>query len=291
MAGATEQAPEQVAEVLAVGARAGVLTGDGPGAYQFRHDLFREYAYQRLSAAERARLHLRTGLLLEADRARGADVPPAELAWHFVQAGPRSGKAYEYSAAAARAADDRLAYEEAARHWERALAAADESPQIRTETLLELAQARRRMGAGQAAGETYLAAAALARRERDARGLARAALGLHAIGSRIWWPPDKLVAVLSEALDAITATGAGQGDATVLRLRLMASLARVLAWHGLDLPRARTLAAGAVTGARTAGDVPALAACLLAQHNAIWAPGTAGERRAVAAEVIALGNW
>jgi hypothetical protein len=56
------------------GARRGRAGGrahrDAPGAYQFRHDLFREYAYQRLSAAERARLHLRTGLQLEAGRGR-----------------------------------------------------------------------------------------------------------------------------------------------------------------------------------------------------------------------------
>ena len=140
------------------------------------------------------------------------------------------------------------------------------------------------MGAGQAAGETYLAAAGLARRERDAVALARAALGLHEIGSRIWWPAGQLVTVLSEALDALTE----DPGATPLRLRVMASLARVLAWHGLDLPRARALAAEAVTQARAAGDVPVLAACLLAQHNALWAPGTARERRAVAAEVAAL---
>src|SRR5262249_19231002 len=246
----TEQPPEQAAEALADGARAGVLTGDAPGAFAFVHDPFRGDAHEPLAVAARARLHLRAGVQLETDRARGADVPLAELAGHFVQAGPASGRAYRYSAAAAREADDRLAYEEAARHWERALAAAGESPATRTGALLELAQARRRMGAGQAAGEACLAAAALARREGDARGLARAALGLHAIGSRIWWPADQLVAVLSEALDAITAAGAAGEDATVLRLRLMASLARVLAWHGLDLPRARELAAGAVAEAR-----------------------------------------
>src|SRR5215468_2958660 len=281
-----EHAPEPVAEALAEGARAGVLTEDAPGAYSFVHDLFREFAYQRLPAGERARLHLRTGRQLEADRARGADVPLAELAGHFVQADPASGRAHEYSAAAAREAGDRLAYEEATHHWERALAAAGDSPQARIEMLLELAQARWRMGAGQAAGETYLAAAGLARRERDARGLARAALGLHTLGRRIWWPPDQLVAVLSEAMDAVADTG--DGDATVLRLRLAASLARVLAWHGIDLARARALAADAVTEARAIGDLPALAACLMAQHNAIWAPGTARERRAVAAEVAAL---
>jgi hypothetical protein len=279
-----EQPPEPVTEALAEAARAGVLTGDAPGAYLFVHDLFREFAYERLPVGERARLHRRIGRQLEADRARGADVQLAELAGHFVQADPGSGPAYEYSAAAAREADDRLAYEEAARHWERALAAAGEDPAARTGTLLALAQARWRMGAGQAAGETYLTAAALARREHDAVGLARAALGLHEIGSRIWWPAGQLVTVLSEALDALTE----DPGATPLRLRVMASLARVLAWHGLDLPRARALAAEAVTQARAAGDVPVLAACLLAQHNALWAPGTAGERRAVAAEVAAL---
>jgi AAA ATPase domain len=279
-----ERPPEPVAEALAEGARAGVLTGDAPGAYLFGHDLFREFAYERLPVGERARLHLRTGRQLEADRARGGDVQLAELAGHFVQADPGSGPAYQYSAAAAREADGRLAYEEAARHWERALAAAGADRGTRTGTLLALARARWRMGAGQAAGETYLAAAGLARRERDAVALARAALGLHEIGSRIWWPAGQLVTVLSEALDALTE----DPGATPLRLRVMAGLARVLAWHGLDLPRARALAAEAVTQARAAGDVPVLAACLLAQHNAVWAPGTAGERRAVAAEVAAL---
>ncbi len=276
VAGVAGQPREQAAGALAEGTRAGVLTEDAPGAYRFVHDLFREYACQRLPAAERAALHLRAGLRLEADRARGADVALAELASHFVRADPGSGKALEYCAAAAREADERLAYEEAARHWEWALAAAGGSPETRIETLLALAQARWRMGAGQAAGETYLAAAGLARRERDAPGLARAALGLHAIGSRMWWPPDQLTAVLSEALDRVATAGAGDADAALLRLRLMSSLARVLAWHGLDLPRARALAARAVSQARVAGDRHALAACLMAQHNAIWAPGTAG---------------
>jgi AAA ATPase domain len=286
-----EQAPEPVAEALAEGMRAGVLTGDAPGACRFVHDLFREFAYERLPVAERARLHLRTGRQLEADRARGADVQLAELAGHFVQADPGSRRAHEYSAAAAREAGGRLAYEEAARHWERALAAVGQSPAARTGTLLALAQARWRMGAGQAAGEAYLAAAGLARRERDAVGLARAALGLHEIGSRIWWPAGQLVTVLSEALDALPRAPGARSEArgaAQLRPRVMAALARVLAWHGLDLPRARALAAEAVSQARAAGDVAVLAACLLAQHNALWAPGTAGERRAVAAEVAAL---
>src|SRR5262249_2806600 len=65
-------------------------------------------------------------------------------------------------------------------------------------------------------------------------------------------------------------------------------LRRVLSGPGPRLPRAGARAAGAVAEARAAGDVPALAACLMAQHNAVWSPGTAGERRAMAAEVAAL---
>jgi len=103
--------------------------------------------------------------------------------------------------AAAREATRRLAYEEAVQQWEGALAAtAGAGAALRIETLLELAEARRRAGDGPAAGDAYLRAAELARRGQDALGLARAALGCHAIGNRMWWPPTEIVALLSEAL-------------------------------------------------------------------------------------------
>src|SRR5262249_29735210 len=144
--------------------------------------------------------------------------------------------------------------------------------------------ARRRAGQGQAAGQAYLRVAGLARTGEDPAALARAALGLHDIGTRTWWPPDQVLALLSEALDAF---GSGSGGEP-LRLHVMASLSRALAWHGLDLPRARTLAAQAVAAARAAGDPVTLASCLLAQHHAIWAAGTARDRLRIAAEVAAL---
>src|SRR6185437_6390067 len=267
-----------VAEALAAAVRARVVSRDGTGTYRFAHDLFREYAYDQLPAAERARLHRRIGQALEASRAAGGEVALAELARHFVLADPVSAQAWEYSEAAAR-----LAYEEAVRHWEHA-AAADARPADRTGALLELADARRRAGQGQAAGQAYLRAAELARAERAPALLARAALGLHAIGTRTWWPPTEVIALLSEALDVL---GPGEND-DPLRLRVMASLARALAWHGLDLPRARTLAAEAVAAARAGGDPLTLAACLLAQHHAVWAPDTAPERLRIAAEVAEL---
>jgi AAA ATPase domain len=274
----------EVTEALAAAIRARVVSQDGTDSYRFAHDLFREYAYDQLPAAERAGLHERIGQALEASLAAGGDVPLTELARHFVHADPASARSWEYSVAAAGEATARLAYEDAVRHWEHAVAAADAGPAGRTTALLELAEARRRAGQGQAAGQAYLSAAELARAEPDPAQLARAALGLHAIGSRLWWPPAEVIALLSEASDAL---GPGQND-DPLRLRVTASLARALAWHGLDLPRARTLAAEAVAAARAGGDPLTLAACLLAQHHAVWAPDSAPERLRIAAEVAEL---
>src|SRR6185437_4022378 len=150
----------------------------------------------------------------------------------------------------------------------------------------------RRAGEGQAAGDEFLRAADLARREQAApetaarevaaRGLANAALGLHAIGSRMWWPPDQIATLLAAALEAL-----GSHEES-LSLRVQASLARTLAWHRLDVPRAQELAKQAVAAARAAGNQATLIACLLAQHTAVIAPGTARTRYAIAVEVIDL---
>jgi tetratricopeptide (TPR) repeat protein len=290
--------PEAVTEALAAAVRARVLSRDAPGGYRFTHDLFREYAYGQLPAADRARLHLRAGQALEAARA-GPDQEGslAELARHFVHADPASAQARRYSALAAREATARLAYEEAVRHWEHAVTTGPAGTDLpsQVEALLELADARRRAGQGQEAGQAYLRAAELARAGPDPAGLARAALGLHAIGTRAWWPPDQVVALLSEALGAL---GPARGDGALppgpgdgpLRLRVMASLARALAWHGLDLARARALAAEAVAAARADGDPLTVASCLLAQHHAIWAAGNARDRLRIATEVAGLGD-
>jgi AAA ATPase domain len=295
-AAAAGQAPARVADRLAEAARAGLLVQHGLGAFRFTHDLFREYAGEMLPADQLARAHQRVGAALEAERARGGEASLAELAGHFTRADPASEKAYHYSAAAAAEASSRLAYDEAAAHWETALAATGPGAARRTQTLLRLGEARWRAGQGAAAAEAYARAAELARRENDGPGLAQAALGVQAIGVRSWWPPDELVALLSEATAALPRAGdsapeSGEADRSgsrLLRLRVMASLARTLAWHGRQLTRARTLAAQAVASARDAGDEPTLAVCLLAQHNAIWAPGTAAQRRQLAAEVAAL---
>jgi hypothetical protein len=253
-------------------------------SFRFAHDLFREHAYQRLAARDRVRLHGQAGAVLAARRAAGADVPLAELARHFSQADPHSADTFRYCAAAAIQAAGQLAYEEAARHWEGALTAVSAAPPgpALTATLLDLAEARGRAGDLTAAGDAFRRAAGLARRQRDAPALARAALGLQAIGTRAWWPPDEIISLLTEALAALPGETGAAGTGGALRARVLAALARVLAWHQIDLPRAAGLADGAVEAARSAGDPRLVASCLIAQHHAHWQPGNPADRRAIA---------
>jgi hypothetical protein len=278
-----------VQALLEEAARARVLTRTGPppAPWRFAHDLFRETVYETLDAADRARLRLQVGRALERTRAAGGEVAPAELAAHFVHAGVAGAEqAVHWSVLAAGDATRRLAHEEAARHWDRALEALDGSAtaggDARAGILLGLADSRRRAGAVAAAGRDYRRGADLARRTGDARRRAAAALGLHAIGVEAGAPPDQLLALLDEAAAAL-----GPGDGA-LRARVLAAEARALAWFGLDHGRAVSLVERAVASARRSGDAAVLGSCLLARHNVIWGPGNAGERLALAAEIAAL---
>jgi hypothetical protein len=67
VARATGESPEAVAGLLAEAVRARVLSQDAPGGLRFAHDLFRGFAYQELAAADRAQLHQRMGVELEAE--------------------------------------------------------------------------------------------------------------------------------------------------------------------------------------------------------------------------------
>ena len=290
-----------VAEALAAAVRARVVSRDGTDAYRFAHDLFREYAYDQLPAAERASLHRRIGQALEASRAAGGEVTLAELARHFVLADPVSAPGLGVQRDRGQGGD-------------RPAGLRGSGPALGARGRRHGRQASRayrgpaRAGGGPAAGGPGRGRGpglparrcvgpggrnpdpprppreGMARNAQDPAALARAALGLHSIGTRTWWPPDQVVALLSEALDAF---GPGSGGEP-LRLHVMASLSRALAWHGLDPPRARALAAQAVAAARAAGDPVTLASCLLAQHHAIWAAGTARDRLRIAAEVAGL---
>jgi tetratricopeptide (TPR) repeat protein len=275
----------EVAGLLDQAVRAKVLAPPpGPsGPWRFAHDLFRETLYDGVPAWTRAGLHLRLAEALDEQPGRLA----AELARHFLLAAAggatSDGRALHWCRLAAAEASERLAFEDAAGLYRRALDGLGLAGLLgqadRLELLLGLAGATRRAGDLDAARAGYDEAAGLARQSGDAEGLARAALGIHALGVETGASHEAPLALLEEALTGLA------GDDSALEAEVTASVARELYHDRTDFERARELGARAVAVARTTGDDPTLAVCLLARHDTIWVPGTARERRAIAAEM------
>jgi len=132
VAAATSLPPDRIEARCASLARTHrVLTVDGLAAwpdgtlsarYRFRHALFHETAYARVSPDRLARFHLSVGQRLERAHPRQTAAIAPELAIHF-EHGREPGKAASYFEQAARNALLRSAYREAHRHLVRALEA------------------------------------------------------------------------------------------------------------------------------------------------------------------------
>src|SRR5207253_231356 len=176
----------------------------------------------------RVRLHASAGEALEALYAGNGDTHVAEVAYHFVEAGPgpTAEKAISYASRAGERALAQLAYEEAAHHFRRALDLLGglEQPDdvLRMELLLSLGEAQWKSGETVVARTTYEAAAAAARLRSDSERLARAALGYGAVlGGYVHSVRANgiLIGLLEEALDAL---GPRPGE---LKARLLATLA------------------------------------------------------------------
>jgi predicted ATPase len=119
---------DSVLDLLAEATSTELLQESGAlGRYRFSHILIRETLYEDLTAAKRMRLHRRIADVLEEQFAGNIEPRLPELAHHWfkaAQAGdPR--KTMDYAVRAAEQASARLAFEEAARLYQRALKAAD----------------------------------------------------------------------------------------------------------------------------------------------------------------------
>ncbi len=99
------------------------------GGYQFTHALIRETLSQELSATRRARLHAQVSEALETIYGDNAETHASELAYHFGEAQAVLGteKLVRYSILAGEQALAAYAYEDALAHFQRALAAKNES--------------------------------------------------------------------------------------------------------------------------------------------------------------------
>ncbi|MDQ3940972.1 MAG: hypothetical protein M3238_06465, partial [Actinomycetota bacterium] len=121
------------------------------GRYRFSHILIRETLYEDLTAAKRMRLHRRVAEVLEDMFASSIDARLSELAHHWFKAAQAGDptKTMDYAVRAAEQALSRLAFEEAARLYQRALKAADMAgadDASRSELEERLAEAQTRAG-------------------------------------------------------------------------------------------------------------------------------------------------
>jgi DNA-binding CsgD family transcriptional regulator len=259
------------------------VSGTAP-AYRFTHELVRRALYDRLTALRRAELHLRVGTALEdalpATPGRGV----ADVAHHLAAAGSLGDteRAIDYNLRAARAAMAALAFEQAAAHFRTALALGVESPSEEAEIQLELGTACHVAGSWADAIEPFTAAAEIGREAGDAEMLARAAIGVE----DACWGEGRAHRGALELLEEASAA-LGEGEST-LRVRLLAALARVLAYRG-DAGRAAIVYANAVEMARRLGDRPRLA-ILLARAYSAGGTSTLDEIREMLTEARDLGD-
>jgi tetratricopeptide (TPR) repeat protein len=177
---------DQVTDAMAEGERAGVLrrAAEIGGQYQFAIELVRDVLCDRLTGASQDRLHLGIAEALETLRQRGASIATEDLAFHFSQgvAVGRADKAVEYSRRSASQAIQRGDFQEAARFYARALAAAEFVQNFeeakRWELLLVLAGSQARSEDRSGAVTNYERALELAERVGDPERVALATLGL-----------------------------------------------------------------------------------------------------------------
>ena len=247
--------------------------------FEFAHALVREVVHDECNVLRRARLHRRAAQALST---LGESRHLEEIAMHLFEAASTADarRAAEMLERAGRRALDRLAYEDAADRFDRALDAltladADEES---GRLLLARGDALSRAGDPDAARGSFSAARTLALRQSDPVLLAQAALGFAGLGIAIVDLDASAIARLEEALERV--------EDLALRSRVQARLAVEL-YYAPDRGRSEALSAEAVATAEESGDAVALASALGARHVALWRPDRVDERLAVAHEMTA----
>jgi len=259
-----------------------VVSLDG-GRFAFAHDLVRETLYESLEEAELRRRHAAVVQAVARAPALGAHVVPADRANHARLAIPevRADDALVLLLDAARDASRRLASEEAARHYTHSLdLVPGEAPRERAAIALDLGVEQQRGGDLAQARRTFEGVVTVARDLDDPELLARAALGLHGLGIARREPGDHQIDLIDEARARLL-----DDDLTPdsrLAVHLLAAASRARTHHTPLDPAASGLSVRAVEVARRSGDDEALGSSLLARHDAVWRPGTAKERAALA---------
>lgn len=250
-----------------------------PGRFRFVHILVRDAVEATLSAAALPGVHRQVAEAIEAYEG-SSDDRLADLARHWDEASVLGDRdvAAAWCERAADAADRRLAWEEAARLFDRALAiggpAAD--PLDRYNRIVGGARARLNTDVLEVVVAQCVEASVIADRIQRPDLMAEAALVPEGRGgSEATWIP--LRAITEAALAAIN------GDNHVLRARLLGQLA-TLAFY-LDPSQCDELSAAALTAADLADDPLAVVAATRARQMLRAVPDGAEERLALAQRI------
>ncbi len=232
-----------------------------PGRYSFSHALVRETLQAEVPVARRVPMHLEIAEALEQIYADELDRHLGELAHHFIEAAPlgQVERAVDYATLAAARALERLAYEDAAVLYAKAIDTLELAPEPdrrrRLELLLDLGLAQTKAARPDDARPTLESAARLARELDLPDDFARATLGMCVL-SFAGVVEDELIELLTEALERI-----GPGDSS-LRAQLLSGLAQELYW--VDAAgRSNDLGLEALEMARRLGDPESLALALV----------------------------
>jgi DNA-binding SARP family transcriptional activator/tetratricopeptide (TPR) repeat protein len=283
---------ERMLDLVEEAMGAGVIE-EAPGdvlRYSFCHELIREALYSDLSRTRRTRVHRAIAAVLSAHSAEIGHGGAAELAHHLhaaIEGREGAARALQASFLAGDHAMSKRAYDDAARHYDRALgvvARARAGDDERCAILLARGAAQRRTGDAPAARATFEQAAELARARADGRRLASAALGF---GGRDHVPltdehaNERLIELLLEALLQLPA------EATGLRARLLGRLSIEL-MSSIAPDRRAALSSEALGLARESGDEAIVGYVLAARRVTTWSPGNVKERLALSSETVTI---
>jgi class 3 adenylate cyclase len=259
----------------------------GGDRYEFTHAIYRDLLYASLPPLRRAVEHHRVGEAIE--RVYASELEPwlELLAYQFERAGSDEdhGKAIDYLRAAAAQAQARLAHDQAAAFYRRALdlaaAAAEPDPRLRCALLIDLGDAERRSGQ-HAARSTLLEAVDCALELSDGDSAARAVIGAgRGIFSRAGEIDTERVAALRRTLDLL---GPGR---TAQRARVLAALSAELPFD--DDPSAAERASDeALEIARELADPATIVTVVGLRLVALWRPDKVSERLRLGAELDAI---
>jgi hypothetical protein len=233
LAALTQRDLGELEQILEPAVRSSLLRAVSQGVWRFAHLFHREVLYASLDPDTRRVLHLRRAAGLEAMLQAGYCEAWAELAEHFLAAGPdHRRQAVEAWCSAARRAAERLAFTESASLFSRALetfgAGPADEPSERCELQLQTACARLRAGEIDRGRDLCREAFRLASTLDDPLLMARSALAYGTV-FQIGKVDTELVRILRSSLAALDGAGArGDSADAAARPRLLARLAAAL---------------------------------------------------------------